>query len=310
MIDCERMLRIKIAAGGEKSMKNRKMVKKRISMVLAAAALSVAVVSGVVLAPGDETETSSTEPETVSAMSEKESESEIPKAESETSETESRKFQEMSISTEQIEKLQYFLYIPEKQAEHMPLIVYLHGARARGQELKILTSTEEFPKYLQEGELGDLEAYVLMPQLPSEQKSWSSIEESLYTLIQDTVSEFSIDEKNISLAGFSIGGTGTWELAKEYPKLFARIAPLSGSARGVLDSVEEMKDIPTWVFVSAKDAVIRPNSSEDMVHQLKRAGAKVTLRLFEDADHEEVSSLVWLDKTINLTDWLIGLVSY
>lgn len=309
MIDDERELQNKMETGGE-NMKNRNMVKKRIGIVLTAAALSVAVGSAVILASEEETQTSSIESETESVMSEKESESATSEMESETSETESLKFQEMSISAEQAEKLQYYLYIPEKQTNHMPLIVYLHGASAKGQELQLLTSTEEFPKYLQEGELGKIEAYVLMPQLPSEQKSWRNIDELLYNLIQDTVAEFSIDEKNISLTGFSIGGTGTWELAKKYPELFARIAPLSGSARGVLDSAEEMKDISAWVFVSDEDTVIRPNSSEDMVHQLKRAGAKATIHLFEGAEHEEVSSLVWLDEMIKLADWLTGEVSY
>lgn len=53
----------------------------------------------------------------------------------------------------------------------MPLIVYLHGGSGKGDNLSLITSEDGFPKYLQSGELGDVRAYVLIPQLPSTQKA-------------------------------------------------------------------------------------------------------------------------------------------
>ena len=229
-------------------------------------------------------------------------ESEAPSAEADMS----LLFQACSISTDEMENFGYWLYTPENPAENMPLIVYLHGASGRGEDLNLVVADEDFPKYLKTGELGDVRAYVLIPQLPAELRSWRDIGDSLYSLIQKTVSDLSIDKENISLSGFSMGGTAVWELAAEYPDLFARIAPLAGSARGVLDQISVLQEISVWTFVGSADTVIAPNSSEQMVAELKKAGATADITEFDSADHVSVPSLTYLDENIRLVDWLIG----
>ena len=211
-----------------------------------------------------------------------------------------------SISTDELENFGYWLYTPENPTENMPLIVYLHGASGRGEDLNLVVADEDFPKYLHTGELGNVRAYVLIPQLPAQLRSWSDIGDSLYSLIQKTVSELSIDEKNIPLAGFSMGGTAVWELAAEYPDLFSRIAPLARSARGVLEQVSVLQEIPVRAFVGAADTVIAPNSSEQMVTELKKAGADAEINVLDGADHVSVPSLVCHDESICLVEWLIG----
>ena len=218
----------------------------------------------------------------------------------------SQSFQASSIKTEELDVFGYWLYTPENPTENMPLIVYLHGASGRGEDLDLVLADEDFPKYLQSGELGDVQAYVLIPQLPSDLRSWSDISDSLYSLIQKIVSDFSIDIENISLAGFSMGGTGVWELAVEYPDLFARIAPLAGSARGVLEYASLLKEIPVRAFVGADDTVITPNSSKQMVAKLQNAGADAQITVLDDADHVSIPSLVYHDESVRLVEWLLG----
>ena len=218
----------------------------------------------------------------------------------------SQSFQASSIKTEELDVFGYWLYTPENPTENMPLIVYLHGASGRGEDLDLVLADEDFPKYLQSGELGDVQAYVLIPQLPSDLRSWSDISDSLYSLIQKIVSDFSIDIENISLAGFSMGGTGVWELAVEYPDLFARIAPLAGSARGVLEYASLLKEIPVRAFVGADDTVITPNSSKQMVAKLQNAGADAQITVLDGADHVSIPSLVYHDESVRLVEWLLG----
>lgn len=218
----------------------------------------------------------------------------------------SQSFQASSIKTEELDVFGYWLYTPENPTENMPLIVYLHGASGRGEDLDLVLADEDFPKYLQSGELGDVQAYVLIPQLPSGLRSWSDISDSLYSLIQKIVSDFSIDIENISLAGFSMGGTGVWELAVEYPDLFARIAPLAGSARGVLEYASLLKEIPVRAFVGADDTVITPNSSKQMVAKLQNAGADARITVLDGADHVSIPSLVYHDESVRLVEWLLG----
>lgn len=215
-------------------------------------------------------------------------------------------FQKHSMETEELDSFGYWLYTPENPTENMPLIVYLHGANGRGEDLNLVVADEDFPKYLQSGELGDVRAYVLIPQLPADLRSWSDISDSLYSLIRKIISDLSIDTENISLAGFSMGGTAVWELAAEYPDLFARIAPLAGSARGVLEQVSALQEIPVRAFVGAADTVIAPNSSEQMVAELKKAGADAQITVLDGADHVSVPSLVYHDESIRLVEWLVG----
>ena len=229
-------------------------------------------------------------------------ESEVPSLQTDAS----LSLQACSIETDELDILRYWLYTPENPTENMPLIIYLHGASSRGDDLNLVVADEDFPKYLQSGELGNVPAYVLIPQLPSDLRSWSEISNSLYCLIQNTVSEFSIDKKNISLSGFSMGGTAVWELAAAYPDLFSRIAPLAGSARGVLQQVSVLQDISVHAFVGAADTVIAPNSSKQMIAKLKRIGANAQITVLDGADHVPVPALVYYSESIQLVDWLIG----
>lgn len=213
-------------------------------------------------------------------------------------------FRACSIKTNSLDELKYWLYTPSDPTENMPLIVYLHGGSGKGDDLQLITAVEGFPKYLRDGQLGDVRAYVIIPQLPSSQKGWANGASAVYELIQETVSNFDIDKENISLTGHSMGGTGTWNLALSYPTLFARIAPLSGSMRVRPEYIEKLKNIPVWTFVGSADTIVPPDSSMDFIAALKEAGGNAKITVFGDADHFTVPSLTYLDKNIDLINWL------
>lgn len=213
-------------------------------------------------------------------------------------------FRACSIKTNSLGELKYWLYTPSDPTENMPLIVYLHGGSGKGDDLELITAVDGFPKYLRDGQLGDVQAYVIIPQLPSSQKGWANGASAVYELIQVTVSKFGIDEENISLTGHSMGGTGTWNLALSYPTLFARIAPLSGSVRVQPEYIEKLKNIPVWAFVGSADTIVPPDSSMEFVAALKEAGGNAGITIFGDADHFTVPSLTYLDKDIDLISWL------
>lgn len=213
-------------------------------------------------------------------------------------------FRACSIKTNSLGELKYWLYTPSDSTENMPLIVYLHGGSGKGDDLELITAVDGFPKYLRDGQLGDVRAYVIIPQLPSSQKGWANGAAAVYELIQVTVSKFGIDEENISLTGHSMGGTGTWNLALSYPTLFARIAPLSGSVRVQPEYIEKLKNIPVWAFVGSADTIVPPDSSMEFVAALKEAGGNAGITIFGDADHFTVPSLTYLDKDIDLISWL------
>ncbi len=202
--------------------------------------------------------------------------------------------------------LRYWLYTPSNPTEQMPLIVYLHGGSGKGDNLNLITDADGFPQYLQTGRLGNVRAYVIIPQLPSSQKGWANAAETVYNLIQYTLETYRLDSGNISLTGHSMGGTGTWNLACTYPKLFARIAPLSGSIRKTSAAIEQLKNIPIRAFVGSADTTVPPESSKEMIAALRAEGGDAEITVFDGADHFSVPGLTYLDQNIGLIDWLIG----
>ena len=215
-------------------------------------------------------------------------------------------FTACSIDTSQLGTFRYWLYTPSDPTENMPLIVYLHGGSGKGDDLNLITAVDGFPQYLQSGQLGDVRAYVVIPQLPSTQKGWVNAAESISELIDHTVSTYKINKSNISLTGHSMGGTGTWNLACTYPSLFARIAPLSGSIRNTPDIIDNLKSIPVRAFVGSADTIVPPDSSKEVIAALKAAGGSAEITVFDGADHFSVPSLTFLDTNIDLIGWLIG----
>ena len=210
------------------------------------------------------------------------------------------------IDTAQLGALRYWLYTPSNPTENMPLIVYLHGGSGKGDDLNLITAVDGFPQYLQSGQLGDVRAYVLIPQLPGTQKGWVNIADAICELINTTVSDYKINKNNISLTGHSMGGTGTWNLACAYPNLFARVAPLSGSIRNTPDIINKLKGTPIRAFVGAADTIVPPDSSKAVIAAVKAAGGNAEITVFDGADHFSVPSLTYLNQNINLVGWLIG----
>ena len=186
----------------------------------------------------------------------------------------------------------------------MPLIVYLHGGSGKGDDLSLLTA-DGFPKYLQSGALGDVRAYVVMPQLSDDRKGWSDAAEDVYRLIQVTVSKFEIDTAHVALTGHSMGGTGTWSLAAALPHTFSRIAPLSGSVRMTDALIAQLKSTPVRAFVGDADTIVPPESSEAFVAALRQAGGDAQVIRLAGADHFAVPERVYLDQSIGLINWLI-----
>ena len=210
-------------------------------------------------------------------------------------------FTAQSFSSDTIKN--YWLYTPADPKEDMPLIVYLHGGSGKGNDLSLLTD-DGFPKYLQDGDLGDVRAYVIMPQLPSEVKGWPNAGADLLSLISSIRTAYGIPSDKVSLTGHSMGGTGTWSVAAQYPKTFSRIAPCSGSINNTTLNVNKLKNLSVRAFVGSADVVVSPDSSINFVAALVEAGGDAEITSFEGASHTDVPALAYLDEELGLVNWL------
>lgn len=202
--------------------------------------------------------------------------------------------------------LGYLLYTPANTRPDMPLIVYLHGGHGKGRDLSVLTGTDGFPQYLADGLLGEIPAYVLIPQLPAEQRGWKPAVQTVVQLIDKICEESSIDRSRISLTGHSMGGTGTWDLALAYPDVFSRIAPMSGSIKTTPETLAALKNMPIWTFVGDDDVVVKPESTEQFMSSLEHQNNDARITVYPETDHVGVLQKAWLEDGIELLNWLLS----
>ncbi|HWB14517.1 MAG TPA: prolyl oligopeptidase family serine peptidase [Pirellulales bacterium] len=195
-------------------------------------------------------------------------------------------------------KLDYLLYLPagydEKPDQKWPLILFLHGSGERGEELakvkihgppKIVEAKTDFP------------FVVVSPQ--ARRRRWNP--DALKALLDEVLARYRVDPDRVYLTGLSMGGSGTWALAAEYPEYFAAAVPICG--HGDPQDARRLKDLPIWVFHGAKDEAVPLGYSEEMVKALEEEGAEVKFTVYPEAEHDS-----WTETYNNpeLYQWLLS----
>jgi predicted peptidase len=204
--------------------------------------------------------------------------------------------QEFETTIKQKITMKYLLYLPPDygQKEACPLLVFLHGAGERGDDLDQV-KVHGPPKLIEQGK--DFPFIVVSPQCPSRQW-WQP--DAIAHLIDEICEKHKVDRQRIYLTGLSMGGYGTWATVAAHPRLLAAIVPICGGGDPGL--VERHKHVPTWVFHGAKDEVVPLKNSQEMVDALQAAGAEVKFTIDPEAGHDS-----WTKAYENpaLYDWLL-----
>ena len=195
--------------------------------------------------------------------------------------------------------LNYILTCPEdlRAGEKLPLIVFLHGAGERGDDIK-LVQIYCVPK-LFVNDQNYKRAYTLSPQCPHN-TTWIDYKKELMSLIDFAIENNQIDSERVSLCGISMGGFGTWEMAMTYPNRFYKIAPLCGG--GMNWRAWSLK-MPIRVYHGRLDDVVPLCQSEAMVNSVKAQGGTVEFTIYDDLSHncwdrafEQTDLIEWLAK--------------
>jgi predicted peptidase len=195
--------------------------------------------------------------------------------------------------------LGYLLYLPDAYATgdaDWPLVVFLHGAGERGDDLELVKKHGP-PKLIAHGE--KLPFIVVSPQCPAG-GWWTNQVEALDALLDMVVRRCRVDEERIYVTGLSMGGFGTWALAFAQPDRFAAIAPICGG--GDPDAAERIAHLPVWVFHGARDNVVDLEESRAMVDALKAAGGAPRFTVYPDAGHNSWTATY---ENQELYDWLL-----
>lgn len=145
--------------------------------------------------------------------------------------------------------------------------------------------------------------------------------------LDQTVKEFNGDERRLYLAGYSMGGFGTWQTALTYPNKFAALVPVAGGIEPVGTISEEDRKLlsqpviaaaaapdpyrayaqtlaktPVWVVHGADDEAVPVDGARKIVAALKAAGDRdVNYTELEGVGHGSVA-IAFADN--KLAEWL------
>jgi len=194
-------------------------------------------------------------------------------------------------------QIQYLLYLPKEydQQPSWPLLLFLHGAGERGDDLELVKKHGP-PKLIAAGQ--QFPCMVVSPQCPRNQW-WEPVH--LLALLDELQRNYKVDADRIYVTGLSMGGFGTWELAGRAPQRFAAIAPICGG--GEPRRARQFAQLPVWAFHGAKDTAVPVERSQAMIDALKENGGDPKFTIYPEAGHDS-----WTETYNNpeFFEWLLA----
>ena len=179
-------------------------------------------------------------------------------------------------------ELQYLVYLPpvyNKDNKNWPLVLFLHGAGERGDDLN-LVKRHGPPMLVEQGK--NFPFILVSPQCPLGQR-WDRL--ALTALLDDVEKIYRVDENSVYVTGLSMGGEGTWKLILDQPNRFAAAAPVCGRTGSSYLDACKLINLPIWVFHGAMDDVIALDESVRMVRALLQCGNNVKFTIYPKANH-------------------------
>lgn len=218
--------------------------------------------------------------------------------------------------------LRYRIMLPENfdTTKQYPIILFLHGAGERGKDNnKQLTHGSKL--FADKMNRGAFPAIVIFPQCPQDDY-WANVAVDRSTkpltlsfpteapptkalsltmlLMEDFLSKPYANKQKVYVGGLSMGGMGTFEILHRKPDMFAAAISICGG--GNPDGVKAYANkTELWVFHGAKDDVVDPQLSIQMVSAYLKAGGKPNFTLYANDNHNswdaafaEPQLLTWL----------------
>ena len=209
-------------------------------------------------------------------------------------------FHMRTVKTEQGER-KYSVYVPPGYdgSKIFPVILFLHGSSARGQDGILPVQGGLGPAILNRP--GGLPAIVVFPQARESWAADSADSKAALLALADVMTSYATDPQRVVLTGLSMGGRGSWELAAAHPEKFAAVVPICGP--GQAENAPKIKGLPVWTFCGDADRDEIVLSLRAMVEALNGAGAIARLTEYRGVGHNS-----W-DRAYNdpeLIDWMLA----
>ncbi|MBQ4051034.1 MAG: prolyl oligopeptidase family serine peptidase [Oscillospiraceae bacterium] len=194
--------------------------------------------------------------------------------------------------------IKYIIHYPEdyKEGEKRPVILFLHGAGTRGDDLDVLKGNtffnitaghENFP-------------FITVAPLCPADNIWFDLFEQLKAFALFIADESFTDKTHYFCMGYSMGGYGTWQMGMSLPETFAAIVPICGG--GMYWNAGRLKGVPVWAFHGALDTTVFPEESQKMVDAVNKNGGSAVLTIFPEDGHDSWSNTY---RSAELFQWML-----
>jgi predicted peptidase len=179
--------------------------------------------------------------------------------------------------------IKYWLFLPAdyKKDGSTPLMLFLHGAGERGNNLELVKKWGP-PKLVAKDP--KFQFLVVSPQCPKGER-WDV--EQMVALVKHVAATHRVDRQRMYCTGLSMGGYGTWAITAKYPKLFAAAVPICGG--GDPANATALAKLPIWAFHGDKDTSVPLERSQVMVDAIREAGGDAKLEIYPGVGHNSWS---------------------
>ncbi len=179
----------------------------------------------------------------------------------------------------------YLLTLPDgyaaEESKRWPLLVFLHGAGERGDDLELLKK-HGVPRLIAAGR--KFEAIVVAPQVPAGE-FWNP--HGVKSLVDEVRRTHRVDDARLYITGLSMGGFGTFDTLAAYPDLFAAAVPICGGAGINVVKFAPLRDMPIWMFHGDRDQAVPVEYSQMAMRWFERIQApNVKLTIYPGVTHD------------------------
>lgn len=171
--------------------------------------------------------------------------------------------------------LKYRFHEPKgNDGKRYPLVLYLHGADAAGDDNALQLSMHDIGTFLVREDIKRrYPCYILAPQYGL-MKHWAmpDIKAMVLDLVDETVSDHpDIDRQRIYIYGYSAGGVGTLRFIKERPDFFAAALSICGATGGW--DLDNLLRTPLYLVHAADDMIVKSTYREGVLDRLGNLGS-------------------------------------
>ncbi len=185
-----------------------------------------------------------------------------------------------TLDVDDVGAVTFGLWVPRDYdpAEPRPLVLALHPGGSPGPGYGM-----QFLRGVVAPALQSWGAIIVSPDAPDRRWDNETSERGVLALLDDVMSQYTIDPDRILVTGFSMGGRGTWYMASRHPDLFSAAIPMA--ARSNSDDAAKVGDMPVFIIHARDDEVVPFAPAEQLAREMESRGQTVSFLPLEGVGH-------------------------